>query len=288
MFPVVLTITIPAVVGLAQWQLPGIQTAQGAGLKVVMDEFNTASCGGVPGISDTFAATMWLVDYILQMASVGYSAAYAHTQAPGVTYNLFDPPQIGNGSDFKVLPSYYAYLPVAEALQSSNGSVVTDLNVNNSTQAKGTVAGYATWDAGTKALRNLMLFNYALPGNDSASSFDIPALGSNVQTVTVRYLTAPNVTESKAISWGGLTLADVNDGKLVSSNTAPDQQISCQNGCSVDVPAPGVALVFLNSSDPAIKTQPDGSKSSGVSVGIPHLASHWVLLVACTIFVVFP
>lgn len=48
---------------------------------MLMSEFNSASCGGIPGISDTFAVgALWSIDYALQLASVGYTAAYIHTR----------------------------------------------------------------------------------------------------------------------------------------------------------------------------------------------------------------
>ena len=37
---------------------------------LLMDEFNSASCGGVPE-SNMFGTTFWAADYALQMARVG-------------------------------------------------------------------------------------------------------------------------------------------------------------------------------------------------------------------------
>jgi len=51
----------------------------------------------------------------------------------------------------------------------------------------------------------------------------------------------------------------VPDGKFVASNTAPDVQVDCQNGCSIDVPAPGLAVVFLtNNTQKASSAVPTG------------------------------
>ncbi len=48
--------------------LPAIPTAQQAGKQFMMFETNTASCGGFPGVSDSFGSALWAVDYGLQMA----------------------------------------------------------------------------------------------------------------------------------------------------------------------------------------------------------------------------
>lgn len=54
-----------------------------------MFETNTASCGGFPGISDSFGAALWGVDYGLQMAAVNFSGALFHVGGQSVSYNPF-------------------------------------------------------------------------------------------------------------------------------------------------------------------------------------------------------
>ena len=43
-----------------------------------MTEGNTCYRGGKPGVSDVFAASMWAADYLLKLASLGYSGANLH------------------------------------------------------------------------------------------------------------------------------------------------------------------------------------------------------------------
>jgi hypothetical protein len=45
--------------------------AQEAEVPFRLDETNTVSCGGVPGISDTFASALWAVSYVTQAMSMG-------------------------------------------------------------------------------------------------------------------------------------------------------------------------------------------------------------------------
>jgi hypothetical protein len=155
------------VVDLAKWQNPGIQLANQAGKPVIMSEFSTASCGGFPGVSDAFGAgTLWSADYALQMAANGYTAAYMHTRERGTTYNLFDYPA-GDGK-WSTNPTYYSYFPLLESLQSHNGSIVVDLNVDNSMSSNSSSAGYGIYDSSTKDLYRVVLLNYA----DGAGSLD--------------------------------------------------------------------------------------------------------------------
>jgi hypothetical protein len=241
------------VVELTKWQLPGILAARNASKQVTMGEFNTASCGGIPGISDTFAATLWTVDYVLQMATIGYSAAYIHTREAGITYNLFDPPV--NGSDWTTLPAYYSLLTVTEALGGNGGSYVLDLDINNSSLANSTTAGYGVYNGTTGQLSNIVLFNFADQGS-TAAKVAIPAQGggsasgeNGTTQVLARYLVASSVHEKTNISWGGKTLAGRTDGKFVDSGTSPDVEMDCTSGCTIDIPSPGMTVVWMNSAD---------------------------------------
>jgi hypothetical protein len=62
--------------------------AQEAGKPMYMFETNTASCGGFPGVSDSFAAALWAFDYGLQLASANFSGAMLHVGGQNVNYNV--------------------------------------------------------------------------------------------------------------------------------------------------------------------------------------------------------
>ena len=53
-----------------------------------MFETNSASCGGFPGVSDSFGATLWALDYGLQMAASNFSGALLHVGASDTAYNV--------------------------------------------------------------------------------------------------------------------------------------------------------------------------------------------------------
>lgn len=62
--------------------------AQAASKPFVMFETNTASCGGFPGLSDSFGASLWALDYGLQMAYSNFSGALLHVSGQDVYYNV--------------------------------------------------------------------------------------------------------------------------------------------------------------------------------------------------------
>lgn len=201
---------------------------------------------------------MWTLDYVFQLASVGYSGAYIHTREAGITYNLFDPPAASSSSsNWTTMPTYYALLPAAEALNAQNGTFVMDLNVNNNSQSS-TLAGYGLYDGKSSALYAMVFFNFADAGNGTAS-FPM-SVGDASPTLLVRMLTAPSVEEKSNVSWGGKTFNGVGDAVMIESGFAPDQQVQCNSSCNIEVPSPGVAVVWLDASK-----QNSGSNSSSSS-----------------------
>ncbi len=279
---------------LAAWQEPGLnllsQTPANTRKPILMDEFNSASCGGVPE-SNMFGVGLWSADYALQMASVGYSGAYLHTREHGVTYKVFDPPAgpAGAAGTWTTNPNFYAMLAVTEALQNSNGSRVVDLNLENSVSDYSAVAaGYAVYDASSPSnVHSLVLFNYA---NASAqgSDYTLPAsfFAGSGGNVLVRYMTAPSATETTNISWGNQTYGGVADGVPVPIKSQwDDQTVSCSSGCTVQVPGPGMAVVFVqaapqttaatNSSSATQSGSQSGSAASPSNTGDSSKSGSW-------------
>ncbi|EKM59829.1 glycoside hydrolase family 79 protein [Phanerochaete carnosa HHB-10118-sp] len=244
---------------LAQWQQPGLQaiasTPSNQRKPVLMDEFNSASCGGVPE-SNMFGVGLWTADYALQMASVGYSGAYLHTREPGVSYNPLEPPagDAGGAGAWGTNTNFYAMLAVTEALANANGSRVVDLGVDGSQSDFGAVhAGYAVYDQATARVHALALFNYA-NASAAATDFALPAALFDAAplpaAVLVRYLSAPSATETTNVTWGNFTYAGVGDGTPVAAAAAAatqwtDRTYACDGGCTVQVPGPGMAVVFV-------------------------------------------
>ncbi|KAF8914179.1 glycoside hydrolase family 79 protein [Gymnopilus junonius] len=270
------------VVNLAAWQNSGIDlvlSSTGSNKQeVVMSEFNSASCGGIPGISNTFAVgSLWTVDYALQMASVGYSAAYLHTREQGISYNLFAPPAgaAALSDPWTTNTPFYSLLVTAEALRSRNGSIVTDLDINGSKKNSNvSVSGYAVYDAVDSTVLQLVFFNYANVSSSagSSASFAIPSgvfSSSKSSSLTVKYLVGDSMAEGKNIAWGGETFANVSDGKPIAANAswAPaNSQIECSNGCTINVPGPGMAVVFANGAPGSQTTTTTASGGSPTAV----------------------
>ena len=67
--------------------------ARERGLPIAMAETNSASCGGMPGVSNAFASTLWGLDYAFSLADDGYVGVAFHTSyrpGGGSSYNPVD------------------------------------------------------------------------------------------------------------------------------------------------------------------------------------------------------
>jgi hypothetical protein len=71
---------------------PSTALAQQVGKPFIMMEFNTATCSGMPGLSDSFGAALWLADVGLQMAYANFTGALLHVGGQDSYYNVCDQP----------------------------------------------------------------------------------------------------------------------------------------------------------------------------------------------------
>ena len=72
---------------------PLVAAARARGLPIAMAETNSASCGGMPGVSNAFAAALWGLDYAFTLARDGFVGANFHTSyrpGGGSSYNPVD------------------------------------------------------------------------------------------------------------------------------------------------------------------------------------------------------
>ena len=53
-----------------------------------MIETNTASCGGFAGISDSYGAALWGIDYGMQLAYGNFTHGLLHTGGQNAFYNV--------------------------------------------------------------------------------------------------------------------------------------------------------------------------------------------------------
>jgi len=141
---------------------------------------------------------------------------------------------------------------MTEVLGRSNQSQVIYLGTNNDDQS---TPSYAIYENGTPM--RVALINYL---DDASHAYDLRVAisigggetgqpASTPSSVKVKYLLAEHVTAKGNFTWAGQTLGAnfKSDGRLQGEERIVD--VPCDvaaNTCTVTVPAPGFALVFLN------------------------------------------
>jgi len=240
-------------ISIVQPYLNSTAYAQSQGKPLVMFETNTASCGGFAGLSDSFGAALWGLDYGLQMAYSNFSGALMHVGGQSVFYNPFTPPPTNQSTfhQWTVGPIYYSALVMAEALGASNSSQVLDLNANGGNIF---TPAYAIYEKGNPV--RVALFNFVTDPSGASNITASIAIGGG-QTgqpnavpaqVTVKYLAASSVSQKGNFTWAGQTFGGNFESDGRPQGTEDIQTVTCNqnaNTCQIPVPAPGFALVFL-------------------------------------------
>ncbi|KAJ6599975.1 glycoside hydrolase family 79 protein [Mycena vulgaris] len=234
--------------------------ALAAGKPFLMFETNTASCGGFPGISDSFGGALWALDYGLQMGYSNFSGALLHVGGQNVFYNPFTAPPTNESAfyDWTIGATYYAALIVAEVLGKTNTSQLLDLQGNDGSIF---TPQYAVYENGNIA--KVALFNYVTDASGASNyTATITLNGATVpSSVKVKYFLSDSVSTKNNITWAGQTFGTSHnvDGRL--QGALDVRTIACDttaNTCLIPVPAPAFALVFLTDSawDDVGDTQP--------------------------------
>lgn len=238
----------------------------------VIGEYNSVSCSGKAGVSDTFGQALWLLDTTLYAASINVSRLYIHQGGPlalqsstqlnhgGLSrYDLWYPMDALNGEK-QVFPAYSAYLFITETIGHSKSLRIANLwpgrqsNGSTITTAGGDISAgqsvvYGFWEDSAHefpskiALLNLQIFNQTEAGPRPTTTFDISAfLPPRQKSVTVKRLQAPgaDVTFGNQTTWAGQTFALDSNG--LAKGIYMEEIIK---GGQIVVEASSAALVYL-------------------------------------------
>lgn len=215
-----------------QYQSEAAQT-HAAGIKYFLGETNSATCGG-GGISPTFGAALWIVDYVLQGALNGVDRLYFHQGTISDCAYCF----WGQSSIFS---PYYGAAFVSEFL-GTNGAKVAMLD--NGTSAIGV---YAVFNASNSPVRLLVINTnyYSGTGTPATSAVTLSGFGTTNGTdlKLAKRMTAPSATATSGVTIGGSTSFT---GTCARSGAQAMESVTVSGGTmSVSVRASEGLIVFL-------------------------------------------
>jgi hypothetical protein len=145
--------------------------AQQNGKPFIMFETNTASCSGFRGISNSFGAALWGLDWALTMAYSNFTSALFHVGGQNAYYNPFTPPPTNQSTfhQWTIGPIYYSALAMAEAMGPNNASQVVDLTTNINTPI------YAIYENG--APTKVALINFVTDSSGASTYTAVISIG---------------------------------------------------------------------------------------------------------------
>jgi len=208
-----------------------ISYAHSRGATFRLDELNSVACKGQPGVSDTFASALWVLDTLFSLARSGVDGVNIHT-LPEAAYRLFTFTDTNGHWQAAVKPEYYGLLmfgaaaPPGSRLLPVSPSATPDLRAWATRLSDGEV--------------HVLLINDS-PTTDHMIRLNPPS-GAQSNAVVQR-LTAPSAAATTGVTLAGQSFgAETATGSL----TGPFQEDHLQpvNGqYLIDVPASSAALV---------------------------------------------
>jgi hypothetical protein len=209
---------------------PYVAIAHAHGARFRLDEFNSVSCSGKVGLSDTYASALWAVDTLFETVKDGVDGVNVHT-FPDAPYAPFDVRNIHGTWSATVHPEYYGLLMFTEAAPPG----ATLLTVSGHTPA-----GVTTW-----ATRGLDRTVRVLVVNKNANTPYRAAIrvpSSNAPALVERLL-GPGLRARNGVTLGGQYIpASTLTGNL--SGTRSTEVARPSGGrYIVNVPAASAALL---------------------------------------------
>jgi hypothetical protein len=217
--------------GLAAQIAPFVAIAHRAGIPFRLDELNSAACEGRPGVSDTFASSLWALDTLFALASVGVDGVNIHT-LPGAAYAPFSIGYGGGRWTASVNPLYYGLLAFERAFPPG----ARLLGVRAST---GPVKVWAT--AGADGHVRVALINEQ-PGSAFTVSLRI---AGKATPLAERALRGPSLSATSGVTLGGASFgASTATGVLPSGPHAP-VEIAASRRSVYRVLVPAASAILL-------------------------------------------
>jgi hypothetical protein len=193
-------------------------------------ETNSFSGGGRPGVSDTFAAALWALDYLCVLAWHGADGVNMETGINQLDFiSSYSPIGDDQHGHFHAAPEYYGMLAFAEGCRGERIASTYDADAVNLT-------AYATVDAENAS--TLVIVN-----KDRDMDADVRiATGAVAISARVLRLATPSLDSKTDVTLGG---AEVGlDGQW----RGRFENVHAVHGaCSVHVPATSAAVVKLRS-----------------------------------------
>jgi hypothetical protein len=201
--------------GSASFLAPFATAARAAGIKFVIGEGNSCSCGGRAGVSDVFGTALWALDMLLAVAEVGVSSWNFHggPQAGNHYTAIAFPNSPQKGTTPEVRPLYYGMW--AAAVATAGGGVPWAQTVRATNPA--VVAHTLVDSAG--GVRVAVMHKDLNATADCLASVVPPSASVQQQATLYRLAAGGNASATHGVSFMGQTFDGSADGLPLGAKT---------------------------------------------------------------------
>ena len=172
--------------GLAEGLARVVRVAQRSGMSLLVSEMNSTSCGGVPGVSDSFATTLWALDALFELVRAGVDGVNWHMRPL-----MLNAPFLLGGGTIDPLPELYGL------------AVFGQMTAPNTRLLAAIVSGPASASLKVWAVRSVTDTRVLLINRGQrAANVSIPAARLR-EPMTLQRLRAPGIGSRTGITLGG-------------------------------------------------------------------------------------
>jgi hypothetical protein len=259
------------------------------GLPYVLREMSSIGPIGMPGVSDTFGASLWTLNFFLYAASLGIQSVQMH-MTDNSNASAWSPiPIYGHDTSF-VRPQYYAHAAVAQLIGNGNGTTqISALKTGNvNSDYKGRIRVYTTYASDN--LQAVVMINSKEANTSSDKgwfSFNLNMGSANAnKDVYLSYLSAPGAESQTDVTWNGLHYDDVTGNSTLVDDTENRFKLDGSGRITVQVRDSQAVVANLGSRlgvNLVLKPDPTQSKKSSAASSIMGGSSNAIYTTAITV-----
>lgn len=209
---------------MAQSVLPAVTLAHQAGLPFSVDEFNSVTCGGLAGVSNTFATALWAPDALFELLGTGLNGVNLHFRV-----HTINTPFAITSAGLVAYPLLYGLILFVRTIQ-PGGRLV---GVRTESRGPAVVKAWAVHTQSNE-LHVLLINKSAHPAE---VDLRLPPSGS----MTVQRLLAPAVSATSGVTLNGQQLG--TDAHWIGTKTTETVERG-PSGYKLAVPAFSAALAI--------------------------------------------
>jgi Glycosyl hydrolase family 79 C-terminal beta domain len=169
-----------------------IAFAHAHGATVRIDELNSVACAGQPGVSNTFASALWMLDTLFAMVRGGVDGVNIHT-LPDAAYEPFVFRRIRGRWLATVRPEYYSLLMFAQAAPPGSRMLGIDQSASTDVRSRATVT--------SDGVVHVVLINAGL----TSGHIVIVRPPARARVAVLERLRAPSAAATDDVTLGGQT-----------------------------------------------------------------------------------